>query len=77
MAKVQARFAEHQRTLQRLRVEIATRTTLERVKQLAARLGPLEPLLPGEPVPAAAPIPHVEFVSDGLQPPAPAPEPLP
>ncbi len=42
MAEVQRRVAERDRTLWRLRVEIASRLTPDRVEQMVQALGPLE-----------------------------------
>lgn len=41
LADAQRRVAQHDRTLWRLRAEIASRITPERVQSAAARLGPL------------------------------------
>lgn len=44
LADVQRRVAEHDRTLWRLRAEIASRITPTRISAAAARLGPLAPI---------------------------------
>jgi len=44
LANAQRRVAEHDRTLWRLRAEIASRVTPERVQVLASRLGTLLPI---------------------------------
>lgn len=49
LAVVQRRVAEHDRTLWHLRVEIGRLTTPQRTQEMAAGLGPLEPLRPRTP----------------------------
>lgn len=44
LADVQRRVMEHDRTLWRLRAEIATRVTPERLEKLASKLGPNVPI---------------------------------
>jgi hypothetical protein len=44
LAEIERRVAEHDRVLWRLRVEIATRVTPQRVHRLAQALGPLAPI---------------------------------
>jgi len=53
LAQVQKRVAEHDRTLWRLRIEIARRVTPANVERLAARRAGLSPLPPVPVVPGS------------------------
>ncbi|MBL8763941.1 MAG: hypothetical protein JNM07_06705 [Phycisphaerae bacterium] len=70
LAETHTRLAEHDRSLARIRTQIAARATPDQVAALAAKLGPLQPMLfdgpsaesqfadalpSGKPVPAHAP----------------------
>ncbi len=60
LTQAQLRIAEHDRSLWRLRAQIAERTTPREIEEMAAALGPLVPMVPdAQDVPPLGPVPVI------------------